>query len=360
MKDKNSITENLREKISSSCRQWKKEGLKIGFTSGSFDLLHAGHVSYLEQAKKQCDKLIVAVNSNHSIQNYKNSLRPIIHEAQRIAVLNSLKFIDEVFLFDELNNQKNILAIKPDFYFKAQDYQKENLTSAKYLEKWGGKVILLPLVENISTTKIIETIQNKYCSENLLLEKMHSYIQSRSPHPQKVIFLDRDGVLNEEVEYLHQAEQLKILPNVFSGLKKIQELGYIFVVVTTQAGIGLGYFTKEDFFKVNKKMLSLFYREGILIHKIYYCPCSKTANCNCRKPKIGLIEKAQQEINIDMTKSFFIGDKTSDILAGKNSGLRTILLQTGHAGKDGEFDVQSDKIAKDLLEAAEWIALKEK
>lgn len=357
--------ENLiRNKIALKCTRWQKENQKIGFTSGSFDLLHAGHVSYLEEAKKKCDKLIVAINTNQSIKNYKSSFRPIIDEQQRIHLLQSLKFIDEVFLFDELNNKENILALKPNFYFKAQDYSEKKLTSAKYLEQWGGEVILLPLLQGISTTKIIDKIQNqkkdlqknKKNSDEDFLQKLHFQISdTQNTKLKKVIFLDRDGVLNKEVEYLHQVEKLEILPNVISGLKKMQQFGYTFVVVTTQAGIGLGYFRKEDFFKVNKKMLSVFYQNDILIHKIYFCPCSKIENCNCRKPKIGLIERAQQDINIDMSVSFFIGDKTSDILAGKNAKLKTILVETGHAGKDQEFDVIPDYKVVDLLEAAKIV-----
>ena len=340
-----------RQKIAFKCHQWKEQKLTIGFTSGSFDLIHAGHISYLEKAKQQCDKLIVAINTNDSIKNYKNPHRPIIDEKQRINILRALKFVDEVFLFDELNNKENILSLKPNFYFKAEDYQKNQLTSAKYLEKWGGEVILIPLLKGISTTKIIEKIDNYH------LQKLHCNLSSAKKLPaKKVIFLDRDGVLNEEIEYLHKPEQLKILPNVLSGLKKMQGMNYTFVIVTTQAGIGLGYFTKEEFFKVNKKMLGIFHQNQIVISKIYYCPCSKIENCNCRKPKTGLIDRAKKDINIDISKSFFIGDKTSDILAGKNSNLKTILVETGHAGKDNEFKVTPDYKAQDLLDAANIIS----
>jgi len=120
------------------------------------------------------------------------------------------------------------------------------------------------------------------------------------------------------------------------------------VVITNQPGIGLGYYTKEDFFKVNKEMLKQLSSHNILIDKIYFCPHSKSEKCSCRKPSIGLIERSREELNLDLKKSFVIGDKSSDILAGKKAGMKTILI-----GDDRE--AKPDFIARNLVEAATWI-----
>ena len=114
-------------------------------------------------------------------------------------------------------------------------------------------------------------------------------------------------------------DDFELLPSVLEGLAKLYEAGFSLVIITNQAGIGLGYFSKEDFYRVNKKMLSLFYERGILLKRIYYCGHAITENCNCRKPNIGLILRARKDVLVDMENSFMIGDKTSDILAGKKS-----------------------------------------
>ena len=154
---------------------------------------------------------------------------------------------------------------------------------------------------------------------------------------------------------MHETEKFRFVHNAIEGIKKMQELGFEIVVATVQAGIGLGYFSKEDFYKVNKVMLKGFKENGIIASRVYFCGHSVADNCNCRKPKTGLIERAKEDLNLDLNKSWVIGDKTADILAGKNAGCRTILVKTGHAGNDKEFDVKPDFIAKDLLEAAEIV-----
>jgi len=121
----------------------------------------------------------------------------------------------------------------------------------------------------------------------------------------------------------------------------------------------LGYFTKEDFYKINKKMFKDIAEKKIIIDKIYFCPHSLSEDCNCRKPKTGLFERGKEELNIDMERSFMIGDKTDDIQAGKNAGVKTILVKTGHAGKDKNYDVKPDFVAEDLLDAAKIIKREE-
>ncbi len=329
-------------------KEWKNQGLAIGFTSGVFDLLHIGHITYLEEAKKYCDKLVVAINSDKSVKTNKGSKRPIIHDRNRIKIVTNLKMVDLTFLFSKTNNNLNVAAIEPDFYFKSDEYQEKQLSSSKIMKKWGGQTILLPHQKRNSTSEIIDNILTAYSDERPLMEKIPL---EKTP----AVFLDRDGVINEEVEYLHQESELKILPNVYLGLRKLMDHGFKLIVITTQAGIGLGYFDKKDFFKVNKKMLSLLSKKNIILNKVYFCPHSKNDNCSCRKPGGLLFERASVEANVDLNTSYIIGDKTSDIKAGENLGLTTILVKTGHAGRDKEFPVTPDFVASNLDEAAKWI-----
>ena len=327
---------------------WRNENLKIGFTSGVFDLLHIGHIRYLEAARKYCDKLVVAVNNDKSVKKNKGEKRPIIKDKERIKIIASLKTVDLAFLFSEPNNNENIKAIKPDFYFKSQQYSLDQLSSKPLVEKLGGKIILLEHLKNNSTTNIVNKILINYADERPLMERLTSKKKS-------AVFLDRDGVINQEVEYLHEEKEFKILPNVYLGLKKLLDSDFKLIVVTTQAGIGLGYFKKSDFFKVNKKMLNLLNGKNITLDKVYFCPHSKNDKCRCRKPETLLFERASIESNIDLRTSYIIGDKTGDIKAGENLGLGTILVKTGHGGADKEYPVKPDFIADNLDQAATWI-----
>ena len=130
----------------------------VGFTNGCFDIVHAGHVTYLQEAHKQVDILIVALNSDSSVRNIKGTNRPIIGEADRALVLCSLESVDEVILFDEATPLSLIKSIKPDILFKGNDYTIKNVVGAKEMKQWGGKVVLVPIVKGRSTSKIIKKI----------------------------------------------------------------------------------------------------------------------------------------------------------------------------------------------------------
>src|SRR3989344_4293471 len=338
-----------RDEIRKIVEDLKRKNKKTGFTSGSFDLLHVGHVDYLEKAKQKCDVLIVGVNSDSSIKQYKDPNRPIISQQQRIKLIAALYMVDYAFLFEEKNNNKNIEILKPDFYVKAGDYSLSQLSSKPIAEKYGGEVILIPIEEKISTTDIIDNIRMLSSTDSIEDQKFEGGI--------KAIFLVRDGSINEEVEYLHDPEQFKLTSNALEGMKKMQDLGYKLMIVTNQPGIGLGYFTMEDFFKVNLHMFKQLSPHRIQIDKIYFCPHTITANCECRKPKIGLIKRAQEyyQGKIDLEHSFFIGDSTTDVKCGQNAGIKTILVKTGKTKQDKKEDVKPDFTALNLLEAANII-----
>ena len=128
-----------REELALLCEDFRKQELIIGFTSGAFDLLHAGHVDYLEKAKATCDILIVAVNSDVSVKKYKGAGRPIIKERYRAKTVAALESVDYVFIFEERRNEKNIKTLKPNIYFKAGDYKPAQLTSKEIIEELGFK-----------------------------------------------------------------------------------------------------------------------------------------------------------------------------------------------------------------------------
>ncbi len=143
----------------------------------------------------------------------------------------------------------------------------------------------------------------------------------------KAVFLDRDNTLIEDKEkYIYQIEKFKVLDGVVDGLKKLQKEGFKLIIVTNQGGIGLGEYSEDDYEKFNKHMLKFFEKNNIKIDKVYHCSHSEEENCDCRKPKIGMIKKAVEEFNIDLKKSWMIGDKIKDVEAGKTAKVKTIAL----------------------------------
>ena len=147
----------------------------------------------------------------------------------------------------------------------------------------------------------------------------------------KTIFLDRDGVINKEVNYLYKVDNFVFIDGVFDACKNYLELGYKIIVITNQSGIARGYYSKYDYIKLTNWMLSQFDNHGISILDTFYCPHLPESNCNCRKPSPGMFITAKEKYNIDMENSWAIGDKESDIEAAKCAGItNTILVRSGH------------------------------
>ena len=338
-----------RELLAEFIKQQKASGKTVGFTSGTFDLLHAGHAQYLEAARAQCDVLVVGVNSDASVKSYKSPGRPFVPEQERAQVVAALGCVDRVFIFDELNNNRNVEILKPSIYFKAGDYSKDKLTSAPLVESYGGKVVLLPLREGNSSSSIISRIQNAG------FDAKAAMIDLPKGPPRPALFLDRDGTLIEHVEYLHEPEKVKLLPGVIKGLLAFQAAGYALVVVTNQPGIGLGYFSKEQFFAANRELLRQVSKEGVRLDKVYFCPHALSEQCECRKPGTAFVKRAIEELNVDVTRSYFVGDMSSDIECGHRAGCKTILVGTGRGGADGLFKVKADYEFAGLEEAVPLI-----
>ncbi len=145
---------------------------------------------------------------------------------------------------------------------------------------------------------------------------------------QKALFLDRDGVINIEKDYLYKIEDFEFIDGVFDICKYYQNLGYIIIVVTNQSGIARKYYTEEDFSKLTSWMINEFSIHGIDIKKVYYCPHHPdiSGKCSCRKPNPGMLLDASKDFNIDLKNSLLIGDKERDIQAALNAGLNETYL----------------------------------
>lgn len=151
----------------------------------------------------------------------------------------------------------------------------------------------------------------------------------------RAVFLDRDGTINVEKNYLHKIEDFEFLPGAVDALKQLQLAGYKLIIITNQSGIARGYYSEEDFRKLNTWMLSSLKNKGIEITAVYYCPHLPDAkdtiyrkNCNCRKPKLGMYKKAIKDYDIDLSKSYAVGDKIRDCAICEQSECKGYLV--GH------------------------------
>jgi D-glycero-D-manno-heptose 1,7-bisphosphate phosphatase len=217
------------------------------------------------------------------------------------------------------------------------------------------------------------------------------------------VFLDRDGVLNDQTAFVNKPEDFNLLPGAAAAVARLNRAGIPVVVVTNQGGIALGYLTEDDLAAIHERMAKLLATEGAHVDALYYCPhlsaetakrfgppmtvegspalgqadfdprrCTTDAapnycphmpnpitkyvkDCEDRKPGIGMLEKARDELGLDLRKSILVGDATTDILAGIRAGCRTILVRTGYAGTDGKAVAEPDHTVADLAEAVDLI-----
>ena len=180
------------------------------------------------------------------------------------------------------------------------------------------------------------------------------------------VFLDRDGVLNQPVEPLHSAGQVRLLPGVASAVRRLNRSSRLSVVVTNQPLVAKGFASEDDLEAIHGKLEGLLSEGGAYLDRIYYCPhhperghqgerAELKIECDCRKPATGMIDRAVSELNIDLLDSFMVGDRTVDIQAGINAGIGTILVRTGVAGRDGISTCESDFIFDDLSAAVDFL-----
>lgn len=148
----------------------------------------------------------------------------------------------------------------------------------------------------------------------------------------RALFLDRDGVINVEKDYVHRIEDFEFLPGIFELCARAGALGYLMVVVTNQAGIGRGYYTEADYQRLTDWMVGAFRERGVVISRVYHCPFHPTAGIgpyrresSDRKPNPGMLLRARDELNLDLARSVFIGDKDSDMVAGRAAGVGSLL-----------------------------------
>lgn len=183
---------------------------------------------------------------------------------------------------------------------------------------------------------------------------------------QKAIFLDRDGTINVLKGFLNRAEDFELLPGVADAIKLINSSEYLPIVVTNQPVVARGECTFEELEKIHKKLETELGKQGAFISDLFFCPHHPhkgyegeipelKIDCECRKPKIGMLLQAAEKYNIDLSCSWYIGDTTMDMQTGINAGMKTVLVKTGEGGADAKYDAKAHYEAEDLLDAVEYI-----
>jgi len=308
---------------------------------------HNGDASiFLHPNDHPHDSDLIEVDSNfqvqkiHSYPHDRQWRQNLVNAALYIFNKNALQGID--FISDSPDIAKDLFPLMLVSKKKLYGY-----ISTEYIKDMGTPERLSNVERDINSGKV------------KMLKKKAS---------KTAIFLDRDGTINQEVNHLSSEEQFELIDGAGKAIRKINLAGVLAVVITNQPVIARGIIKESKLKVIHNKMDTLLGRQGAYIDRLYYCPHHTDAgfkgevkalkfNCDCRKPKIGLFTKAKKDLNINLEKSWVIGDSTRDIMAAQNARMKSILVLTGYAGKNIGYDATPDFVAKDLSEAIK-IALK--
>ena len=174
---------------------------------------------------------------------------------------------------------------------------------------------------------------------------------------QKVIFLDRDGVINRGFDsgYVDDWKKFTFLPRSLAALRRLRKAGYKVIVISNQAGVSKGIYSLKTLRAITRRMRKAVEERGGRLDAVYYCPHQRQNRCSCRKPKVGLFRRAKKRFGIRLKNSFFVGDSRVDVEAGKAIGCRTVLVLSGRNRRRPRWDIKPNTVRKDLWEAVNWI-----
>jgi D-glycero-D-manno-heptose 1,7-bisphosphate phosphatase len=173
------------------------------------------------------------------------------------------------------------------------------------------------------------------------------------------VFLDRDGTVVEEVGYLHDPQQVVLIAGAAEAISLLNESAVPVLFIVNQAGIGRGYYTEDEMWATQRALEARLAEEGSRLDGFYFCPHHPESGCGCRKPQPGMLLRAAAELGINLRRSFVVGDKLSDLQAGRRAGCRDVLVQTGYGQEAQEAcraeGIDPAHVSRDLLDAVRWI-----
>ena len=238
------------------------------------------------------------------------------------------------------------------------DFEKDILANQV---KLGANIYAYHTPEYVKDVGTVDRI-------NATVEELKSgLIQSKNlKNKQIAIFLDRDGTMNVSKGFISKADDLELIPGTIDAIKAINKSGALAIVITNQPVIARGECSFEELHNIHNKLKTLLGKKGAFVDDIFYCPHHPDKgfegevpelkfDCECRKPKTGMIDEAVKKYNINLSKSYMVGDSTMDLETARNAGVKSVLVDTGFAGNDGKYDRSCDIEAKNLFDAVEKI-----
>ena len=238
------------------------------------------------------------------------------------------------------------------------DFEKDILANQV---KLGANIYAYHTPEYVKDVGTVDRI-------NATVEELKSgLIQSKNlKNKQRAIFLDRDGTINVSKGFISKADDLELIPGTIDAIKAINKSGALAIVITNQPVIARGECSFEELHNIHNKLKTLLGKKGAFVDDIFYCPHHPDKgfegevpelkfDCECRKPKTGMIDEAVKKYNINLSKSYMVGDSTMDLETARNAGIKSVLVNTGFAGNDGKYDRSCDIEAKNLFDAVEKI-----
>lgn len=175
----------------------------------------------------------------------------------------------------------------------------------------------------------------------------------------RAVFLDRDGVIVHEVDYLVDPKQLKLLPGSAKAIARLRKAGFAAIVVSNQSAVARGMLSLKGLARITRVLRKALAAKGAKLDAVYYCPhhpeAGRRVHCACRKPGLASLKKAARRFRLNLKSCYFVGDTTTDMLTARRAGMPSLLVKTGYAGRDGAYRVKPQKRFKDLAAAASWI-----
>lgn len=316
------------------CERLRQDGLRVGLIVATFDCLAPSHLRFLLEAKRKCDRLFVGVNVTSNGGFAENPSSAAQDRASLVAVL---PFVDAVFITPGPTIE-SVETLCPDALFVEPLASEQTYTNCR--------------TNGLDIELISRSPENWNWGAPSWMGRLPSI---KSGGLKSAVFIDRDGTIIENVDCLKQISDIRFLKGALAGLRRLRSAGFELFIITNQPGLGMGMISHGDLVRVTRFILEQCDRAAAPISKVYYCPHTSRDDCSCRKPRTALVDLAASEFNVDIDRSYIIGDMTSDIMLGNKLGIRTVLVGTGFAGSDGRFPANPDYVADNLDVAANWI-----
>ena len=377
------ITGHLGEKIEEYFSDGSKLGVSIAYIRESIPLGSAGALYYVKRYAKNKDVILVFGdvmfeldwNRFLSFHEQKNGVVTLLAHPNAHPYDSDLLIVDKDDRVTGIDSKNSI-----------RDYNYKNCVNAglsifksslltQITEEKGvdyESQLVRPLMESghvfaYNTPEYVKDAGTPDRFTAVCKEKLDGVWDAKClKNKQKAVFLDRDGTINEHKGFLKSVDEFELIQGAAEGIRLLNQSPYLVIVATNQPVIARGECTFEELDNIHKKMETELGRKGAFLNDIFFCPHHPhkgylgevpelKIDCDCRKPKIGMLQRAADKYNIDLTQSWYVGDTTIDIQTGINAGMRTVLVKTGEAGKDGKYDVVPTSEKENLLEAVQFI-----